>query len=112
MVDNRIFQKHGFEVVDTASPDFELLVKKFKRSSPTPKFKSNWGERLEEYNNGLTIIRADQCPYSVKNVNEIYGTALEKFKIKPNVISLNNYNEAQNSPCAFGTFCIINPAIK
>ncbi len=107
MVDSRIFLKHGFEVADTASPDFALLVKKFKKVSPKPKFKSNWGERLEEYNYGLTIIRADQCPYSVKNVSEICETAQEKFRIKPNVISLKNYKEAQNSPCAFGTFCIV-----
>ncbi|MCP3874608.1 MAG: GNAT family N-acetyltransferase [Desulfobacteraceae bacterium] len=107
MVDSRIFLKHGFEVVDTASPDFALLVKKFNKASPVPKFKSNWGERLEKYNNGLTIIRADQCPYSVKNVNEISKTAKEEFGVKPNVISLNNCKEAQNSPCAFGTFCII-----
>ncbi len=33
MVDSRIFLKHGFEVVDTASPDFVLLVKKFKKAS-------------------------------------------------------------------------------
>ncbi len=107
MVDSRFFLNHGFEVVDTAPPDFSLLVKKFKKSSPTPKFKSNWENRLGQYNNGLTIIRADQCPYSVKNVNEICKTAENEFKIKPNVISLKDCKEAQNSPCAFGTFCVI-----
>ncbi len=107
MAGNRIFLKNGFEVADTASPDFELLVKKFKKASPTPKFKSNQEERLEEYKNGLTIIRADQCPYSVKNVNEICETAQKEFSVKPNVISFKNYKEAQNSPCAFGTFCIV-----
>ncbi len=107
MVGNRLFLKHGFEIADTASPDFELLVKKFKKKSPTPKFKSNWDQRLEEYRDGLTIIRSDQCPYTVKNVNEICETAKEKFRIKPNVITLNNCREAQDSPCAFGTFCMI-----
>ena len=107
MADSRIFLKYGFEVVDTAPPDFELLVKQFKKASPVPKFKSNWGERLKRYKNSLTIIRSDQCPYSVKNVNEICETAREKFRIKPNVINLNNCIEAQNSPCAFGTFCIV-----
>jgi ribosomal protein S18 acetylase RimI-like enzyme len=107
MADSRIFLKHGFEAVDTAPPDFELLVKKIKKASPSPKFKSNWDKRLERYKNGLTIIRSDQCPYSVKNVNEICETAQDKFRIKPNVITLNNCKEAQNSPCAFGTFCIV-----
>lgn len=107
MVDSGLFLKHGFEIVDTALPDFSLMVKKFKKNSPTPMFKSNWRERLEEYKHGLTIIRADQCPYSVKNVNEICKTAKGKFGIEPKVINLKNYKEAQNSPCAFGTFCIV-----
>lgn len=58
--------RNGFEVVDTAPLDFELLVKKFDKNAPTPKFKEDWDERLSQYGEGLTIIRADQCPYSVK----------------------------------------------
>ena len=107
MADSGIFLKHGFEIVDTASPDFTLLVKNFKKTAPTAKFKSNREERLEKYNKGLTIIRADQCPYSVKNVNEICETAKKEFRIEPNVISLNNCKEAQNSPCPFGTFSVV-----
>jgi hypothetical protein len=107
MVDSRLFLKHGFKVVDTASPDFELVVKRFKKASPVPKFKSNWSTRLERYKKGLTIIRSDQCPYSVKNVNEICDTAQKKFSLRPKVINLKNCREAQNSPCAFGTFCIV-----
>lgn len=108
MADKGIFIKHGFEVVDSAPSDFELLVKKFKESSPVPKFKSNWEESLSKYSKGLTIIRADQCPYTVKNVNEISETAQNEFDIQPNIISFKNCKEAQNSPCAFGVFCIVH----
>ncbi len=107
MVDKRLFIKHGFEIADTASPDFQLLVKKFRKDSPTPRFKSNWEERIKNYSEGLTIIRSDQCPYSVKNVNEICKTAEQDFGIAPKVVSLKNCKEAQNSPCPFGTFCIV-----
>ncbi len=107
MADKRIFVKNSFEVIDTALPDFELLVKKFNKGTPTPKFKGDWEKRLSKYGKGLTIIRADQCPYTVKNVKEIKKTAEKKYSIKPNIINLKNYKEAQNSPCAFGTFCII-----
>ena len=62
---------------------------------------------MSQYVKGLTIIRADQCPYTVKNVKEISETAENTFGIKPNIISLKNCDEAQNSPCAFGSFCII-----
>lgn len=107
MVDGRLFLKHGFEVADTAPPDFTLLVKKFKKTSPTPQFKSNWEERLEQHRSGLTIIRADQCPYTVKNVREICEAAQKEFGITPTVVSLKNGKEAQDSPCPFGTFCIV-----
>ena len=82
-------------------------MKKFDKNAPTPKFKEDWDERLSQYGEGLTIIRADQCPYSVKNVREISETAETTYGIKPDIIDLKNYKEAQNSPCAFGTFCII-----
>jgi len=107
MAGKDLFVKNGFEVVDTAPPDFELLVKKFDKNAPTPKFKGDWDWRLSHYGEGLTIIRADQCPYSVKNVREISETAEKMYGIKPDIIDLKNCEEAQSSPCAFGTFCII-----
>lgn len=59
------------------------------------------------YTKGLTIIRADQCPYTIKNVKEISATAEKDYKIKINVVTLGSYKEAQNSPSPFGTFCMI-----
>ena len=107
MASKELFERKGFEVVDEASPDFELLAKKFNENIPTPKFRGDWEKRLSQYSKGLTIIRADQCPYTVKNVNEICETAEKTYGIKPNIISLKNSEEAQNSPCPFGTFCMI-----
>jgi hypothetical protein len=107
MADKDLFVKKSFEVVDTMPPDFELLVKKFDKKTPTPKFKKGWQKKLSHYTQGLTIIRADQCPYSVKNVREIIATAKNKYGIKPKIIEFKNCKEAQNSPCAFGTFCIL-----
>lgn len=107
MAGKELFVKKGFEVVDTAPPDFELLVKKFNKNAPTPKFKGNWEKRLSHYGQGLTIIRADQCPYSVKNVREISETAEKQYGLKSRIIDLKNCQEAQNSPCPFGTFCIV-----
>ena len=107
MAGEELFVKNGFEDVDTAPPDFKLLVRKFNKNAPAPKFKGDWEERLSRYGKGLTIIRADQCPYTVKNVKEINETSEKAYNIKPNIIDLKNCEEAQNSPCAFGTFCII-----
>jgi len=34
-------------------------------------------------------------------------TAKDQFKLKTNLIDLEDHKAVQNSPCAFGTFCII-----
>jgi len=49
MAGKELFVRKGFEVVDTAPPDFELLVKNFDRTAPTPRFKGNWEKRLSQY---------------------------------------------------------------
>ena len=107
MAGKEIFVKNGFEVIGSAPPDFELLMLKFNKTAPLPKFKENWKERLTKYSHGLTIIRSNQCPYTVKNVKEISELAVNTFGMKPEIINLNNCSEAQDSPCPFGTFCVI-----
>ena len=90
--------------VDTSKPDFELLVLKFDKAAPDPKFKKFL---LDKYDNGLIIIRSPQCPYSVKNVDAIIETA-KKLKIEADLIDLKDHESARQTPCAFGTFCIIH----
>ena len=107
MVGNEIFLKKGFEIIDTAPPDFDLLVIKFRKNTSTPKFKNDWNKKISIYKKGVTIIRADQCPYTKKNVNEIADTLIKTFGITPVIIENKNYKEAQGSPCASGSFCII-----
>ena len=104
MANKDIFIKKGFISIDTAKPDFELLVLKFNKTATDPKFKTF---SLDKYDNGLTIIRSAQCPYSVKNVDAILKTA-KKLKIKANLIEIEDSESAQKTPCAFGTFCIIH----
>lgn len=61
MANSNIFLKKGFEIVDSAKPDFELLVLKFKDSSTNPKFRIS-EDSLKLYKDGLTIMRSAQCP--------------------------------------------------
>ncbi|MDI6644779.1 MAG: YoaP domain-containing protein [Methanobacteriaceae archaeon] len=107
MVGNDIFINKGFEIVDSAKPDFDLLVKKFDDKSENPKFRENMEKSLDEYYKGLTVIRSVQCPYTKKNVNAILESAEKKFDLETNLIDLNNVEEVQNSPSAFGSFCLI-----
>ncbi len=107
MVHNDIFLTKNFEVVDSAEPDFSLLVKKFEVKSKDPRFKSSVTDNLKKYGKGLTVIRSAQCPYTEKNVNAILESAKNKFGLKANLIDLKDANAVQHSPCAFGVFCII-----
>ena len=107
MASNEIFLKKGFMIADKAKPDFELMAYMFDKESTIPSFKSDILDNLNDYKDGLTIIRSAQCPYTEKNVNAIVESAERKFKIKTNLIDLIDSESAQKTPCAFGTFCII-----
>lgn len=104
MAKKDFFLKHNFTVVDTMKPDFELLALKFNQKTANPTFKH---QSLDKYKKGLFILRSPQCPYSVKNVDAILKTA-EKLKLKATMLDLQTAEEAQQSPCPFGTFCIIH----
>ena len=106
MADKELFLKNGFSVVDKVKPDFELLTLKFDDSTVNPSFKSNLGDQLKNYKQGLVIMRSPQCPYTEKNVNAIIETA-QKLRLKPQLIELKDADSVQSSPCAFGSFCII-----
>jgi N-acetylglutamate synthase-like GNAT family acetyltransferase len=107
MAGKELFVKLGFEVVDKAPPDFELLVKKFKKGAPSPRFKGDWEKRLAKYGKGITIICSDQCPYVAKSIREILETAESTYGIKPKVVELKNSKQAQNAPSPFGIFNIV-----
>lgn len=103
MAKKDIFLKKRFYLISKEKPDFELLVLKFNGTAPDPSFKAM---STEKYSNGLTILRSPQCPYSVKNVEAIMQTA-KSMKLNPTLVEINDHLSAQQSPCAFGTFCIV-----
>jgi hypothetical protein len=107
MANKELFLKNGFKLVDEAPPDFELLVKKIKKSAQSPKFRGDWKERLSQYGKGLSIIRSDQCPYLEKWIKEISETAQEKYGLKAKIVELKTCKDAQNAPSAYGTFSIV-----
>jgi GNAT superfamily N-acetyltransferase len=107
MADNKLFLKKGFKLVDKTKPDFELLVYKFNDAAPDPGFKPGMETMPKQYQDGLTILRSPQCPYTEKNVKAILDTAQKKYQLAAQLIDLSDAQAAQATPCAFGTFCII-----
>jgi len=102
-----IFRKMGFVLVETAPPDYELLVYKLRRSAANPRFKSDWEGRLKKYGKGLTIIRAGQCPQTIERSDAIAAMAARMFGLKARVVDLGSYRDAQNAPTPYAVFAIL-----
>lgn len=107
MANRNIFVKNGFETVELAKPDFELLVKKFGQTTENPYFNTQVLNSYEQYGTGLTIFRSPQCPYTEKNVRAMLETAEMKFGIQTQLIDLKDHQMAQKTPSPFGTFAMI-----
>jgi hypothetical protein len=107
MADKTVFLKKGFEAVDKAKPDFELLAKKLDTAAADPRFKPDMTAGLGKYGSGLTVLRSPQCPYTEKNVAAILEAAKDEFGLEPALIDLEDAEAAQNAPCPFGTFGIV-----
>lgn len=103
-----LFLKNNFEIVDTAPPDYALLVRKLDPSAPDPSFKGNWETKPAKYGPGLTIIRSNQCPHVAKFAGEIEQSAREEFGITPTVVELKSHRDAQNAPTPYAVFSIIH----
>ncbi len=107
LADRRLFLANGFEPVDAAPPDYQLLVRKFSDDAANPAFLKGWDQKVKQYRRGLTIIRSNQCPYVAKFTAEIIETAEKEFHVTPTVINLESCSDAQNAPTPYATFSVI-----
>jgi GNAT superfamily N-acetyltransferase len=107
LADRRLFLANGFEPVDAAPPDYQLLVRKFDRHAANPAFRKGQAEKLRQYSEGLTIIRSSQCPHIAKFAAEIIATAENEYGIRPRVVDLESASDAQNAPTPYAIFAVI-----
>ena len=106
LADRRLFLANGFEPVDTAPPDYQLLVRKFSSRAVNPAFKKDWEQKLAKYQ-GLTIIRSSQCPHIAKFAADIVETAEKEYHLHPTVVDLQSWSDAQNAPTPYAVFALI-----
>jgi L-amino acid N-acyltransferase YncA len=107
LADAALFQRNGFEALDTAPPDYLLLVRKLDAAAPNPSFKTGWEERLAKHGRGLTIIRSNQCPHIAKFAGEIAESAAKDYGIEPRIVELKSHRDAQNAPTPYAVFSIL-----
>jgi len=101
--DKGFLEKYGFKVVDTAEPNFELLVLSFN-SEPTPKFTDKVKmNTIDE--DGLVIYYNNECPYINNCLKEISEVCEEK-NINLKLYYIDTIEKAKNMPCCMNNFAV------
>jgi GNAT superfamily N-acetyltransferase len=106
MAGNGLFIKAGFVSVESIPP-YELLVKKFEKAAPDPRFVVERERVLKRYKKGLTILAADQCPMIAKCVEDI-SQAARALGLKPKVVRVRSAEQSRELPTPYGVFSIIH----
>lgn len=105
MTGNGLFIKAGFVSVESIPP-YELLVKKFNKAAPDPRFIVNRERVLKKYKRGLAILAADQCPMVSKWVEDI-AEAARALGLEPKVVRISSAKASRELPTPYGVFSII-----
>jgi GNAT superfamily N-acetyltransferase len=105
MAGSGLFIKAGFVSVESMPP-YELLVKKFNKAAPDPRFIVERERVLERYKKGLTILAADQCPMIAKCVKDI-AEASRALGLKAKVVRISSAKQSRGLPTPYGVFSII-----
>jgi GNAT superfamily N-acetyltransferase len=105
MARSDFFIKAGFVPVESSGP-YELLVKRFKKAAPDPRFIVQRERLLRRYKKGLTVLAADQCPMVPKCVADI-SQAARALGLKTKVIRITSAKESRELPTPYGMFSII-----
>jgi ribosomal protein S18 acetylase RimI-like enzyme len=106
MAGSDLFIKAGFVSVESIPP-YELLVKKFKKAAPDPRFIVDRERVLKRHTKGLTILAADQCPLITKYAEDI-SQASRALGLKPKVVRITSAKASRELPTPFGVFSIIH----
>ncbi len=102
MADRRIFEKHGYSVIEESGKD-QLLAKPF-REGPKPSINNRLKE-LKKYQ-GLTILYSRQCPWVARFIEEV-KPILDEEEIVPEIIELKTPFQAQQGPSLYSVFNLI-----
>ena len=102
-----LFLRCGFEVVASAPPDYQLLVRRLRPGAPDPAIRGDWDQKLKRYATGLTIIRSAQCPHIAKFADEIAESAKKEYGLTPRVVEIRTCRQAQQAPTPYAVFAVI-----
>jgi len=105
LTDKKFYTKHGFELIDTAAPYFELLELKFNKNAESPKF-TDLAKKGECDNKiGFTFYFSNQCPFMEEYVY-LLSEVLKSRNIEYQIHKLEDSKNAQQQGSPFGTLGI------
>lgn len=100
--EKKFFIKYGFETVDTAGDDYELLALSFDRNKP---HFSESAKKMKIKNKELTIYYSLQCPYIQNCINEVRDYC-NKNNIPLKLIAIDSLEKAKKLPCIFNNWAV------
>lgn len=103
--DKAFYLKYGYEVCDTASPYFELLVKQFDKNTPLPQFAPSAKEGMPKDIKGVDIFYTAQCPFTVPYVDMLKPVILES-DVNVRCHQITSRAEAQTHFCPITTYSV------
>lgn len=100
--EKKFLLKYGFEVVDTAGNDYELLALSF--NGQKPHFPENV-KKMKIDDKSLTIYYGLQCPY-IPNCVEQVRNYCDKNNIPLNLVAVDTLEKAKKVPCIFNNYAV------
>lgn len=100
--DKKFFQKYGFEVVDTAANDYELLALSFHGIKP---YFAESAKKMKIACEEMTIYYGLQCPY-IPNCIEQVQEYCNQNHIPLNLIAVDSLEKAKNLPCILNNWAV------
>lgn len=105
LTDKKFFEHHGFKIVDSAPPYFELMCYEINAQGKLPVFAQCVKADISEEQVGFTFVYSNQCPFMEAYVG-LLANIVEQKGIAFDIHKLENYQQAQNSGTPFGTLGI------
>lgn len=103
--DKSFFLKYGYEVCDTCSPYFELVVKSFDKELVLPSFRESALKGLGVDVKGIDIFYTAQCPFTVPYVKMLTPVIMEcDYPVRTHQIITRE--EAQNHMAPVTTYSV------
>jgi predicted GNAT family acetyltransferase len=102
LAEKKFMRKYGFEVVDSAGDDYELLALSFDGSKPH--FVEN-AKQMSIDDNTLTIYYGLQCPY-IPNCIEQVENYCATNSIPLRLIAVDTLEKAKSIPCIFNNWAV------